>query len=234
MTPQDLIRAAAKIIETNGWCYGTDNTGKIVHVRDQSGIPLPLYRGDNTGQDKAKVNPGARSFSIYGALCKAMHDARGAVADPGAMWQVLQQMALTEGSTTARMGGTNYVHPVIAFNEREDMTKGDVLAFLERCAVELDGTEPWRGEMVHGFSSNDWRQPIPEPDPAAFQQVWPTEEPVRHTHEDAGTAYDPGASGHELQGRAGATVKAPVAQIKAEPAVEAAKASLPPINWGES
>lgn len=255
MTPQDLIRAAAKIIETEGWCSGTDNKGKIVHVRDQSGIPLPLYRGDNTGQDKAKVNSGARSFSIYGALCKALHDARGAVADPGGMWTVLQGLALTEGPTTERMGGTNWVHPVIAFNEREGMTKDGVLAFLERCAVEFDA--PFVVEMpeptentsdlvaMAGEDEDLFDSPVTDPADLGLAIVPPAVmEALRGVAGEgqAGTMAgavepEPAAMTHTdvAAGKTVATaVKAPVASPKAEPAVEAVKATLPPINWGES
>jgi hypothetical protein len=248
MTPQDLIRAAAKIIETQGWCSGTDNKGKIVHVRDQSGIPLPLYKGDNTGQDKAKVNPGARSFSIYGALAKALHDAKGAVADPGSMWLVLDRMAASEPGARQR-GGTNWVHPVIDFNEREDMTKDGVLAFLERCAVEF---EPSAGivepkidlgpEIMAAITAEDAQRateqaPIdipnhshpvtPEPkyilNPGLMTDPRPNTYPV-----DQFTILD-----KDVAPINPAPVKAPVPSTKAEPAVDAAKAGLPPINWGE-
>lgn len=271
MTPQDLIRAAAKIIETQGWCSGTDNKGKIVHVRDQSGIALPLYRGDNTGQDKAKVNPGARSFSIYGALCKAIHDARGAVADPGGMWTVLQGIAMAE-TGAERAGGTNWLHPVIGINEREGQTKDGVLAFLERCAVEFEDVQRFDVEIIPPGPYVDPRQrgaeplppsasmlvhvPPPEPDPAAFQQVWPTEntsdlvamqgdEAAGHIEIDDGVfipvkAPTPqikpepiyGFERGEIRGMP-EPVKAPVASPKAEPAVEAVKSRLPPVNWGE-
>lgn len=239
MTPQDLIRAAAKIIETEGWCSGTDNKGKIVHVRDQSGIPLPLYRGDNTGQDKAKVNMGARSFSIYGALCKALHDARGAVADPGGMWTVMHKMATTE--VQQRSGGGNYVHAVIAINEREGQTKDGVLAFLERCAVEFEG-EPDTSDIPE--AGMVWFDKAAYVDPAVKTTLSVgVAEPEPKIDPNRGRSWsEPAldASVVEITGQivpvviGPAPVKAPVPAPKAEPSVEAAKATLPPINWGES
>jgi hypothetical protein len=245
MTPQDLIRAAAKIIETQGWCSGTNNQGHAVHVRDQSGIALSLFRGDNTGQDKAKVNPGARSFSIYGALVKAMDEARGAVADPGSLWEVLHAMALAEG---VRTGGQGYVHPVIGLNEAEGQTKDGVLAFLERCAVEFEGDAADRiaaaQEAPFDIGPEDFDRGT------TFTSNVPEEDDLSDMFEveiiPPGPYVDPrqrGADPYAYERTAThlpltdpinpAPVKAPVPQIKAEPAVDAIKAKMPPISWGE-
>lgn len=216
MNPQDIIRAAAKIIETEGWCSGRDVNGQAIHARDQSGFPVPLYRGDNSGQDKAKVNRAARSFSIYGAIAKVMDANRGRVADPGMMWSVLQSVALAEG---VRAGGTNSVHPILQVNEQEGQTKDGILAFLERCAVEVEvpvatvdvDDDVIDVEVMPPGPIVDPRQrgaeaPIESTTPADFVQVAPK------TYE---------------------AVKAPVPQIKADPAVEKTKGRLPDIGWGE-
>jgi hypothetical protein len=56
MTPYELLRAAATIIET-GWSQGAD-------ARDGTGrVVVPLFAGAN----RASVNPAAVAFSPYGA-----------------------------------------------------------------------------------------------------------------------------------------------------------------------
>lgn len=118
----DVLRAAGALIET-GWSQGTP-------ARDGNGAVVPLYSGDV----KAGVNPAAVSFSIYGAVCKAVAVA-GRVERLPLVWDVLYRLAI---STETPHGGNNHVHPVIQFNEQEGRTKAEVLALLDLAAIECD------------------------------------------------------------------------------------------------
>lgn len=127
MQPYELIRQAARLIEAQGWSQGAaarDLAGNIVQLLDIG-----------TGNARATVNPKAHAFSIYGALVKA----QALYAEPshiGLMWDTLMRLAREMGA--AADGGTNYVHPVIQYNETEGRTKEEVLAFMERAAGEIE------------------------------------------------------------------------------------------------
>lgn len=129
MQPQELIRSAAKIIKEGGWSQGAA-------ARDHNGDEVPLFGGVSGDTSRAGVNSAAVSFSIYGALVKAQSIAGAAIPNPGLMWDTLYRLAQAEHDIPA--GGSNYVHPVIGYNEAEGRTVEEVLAFLEACAVEIE------------------------------------------------------------------------------------------------
>lgn len=135
MQPYELIRKAAEIIETQGWACGTEpEVGGAVAARDRSGAAVRLFGNPSGGESRARVNPQAWSFSVYGALVKAQE--AGQVASIGLMWDVLYRMA--KELNAAAEGGTNYVHPVIQYNETEGRTKDEVLAFMESAAAAIE------------------------------------------------------------------------------------------------
>jgi hypothetical protein len=118
----DVLRAAGALIEV-GWSQGAP-------ARDGNGSPVPLH----SGEVKAGVNPAAVSFSIYGAVCKALATA-GPVDRLPLVWDVLYRLA---SASDTPHGGNNHVHPVIQFNEQEGRTKAEVLALLDLAAIECD------------------------------------------------------------------------------------------------
>lgn len=117
----DLLRAAGAIIET-GWSQGDP-------ARDDNGNPVPLF----AGSIKAAVNPAAVSFSIYGAVCKAM--ATEPTDRLPLVFDVLHRLA---SATETPLGGNNHVNAIIQFNEQEGRTKAEVLALLDLAAIECD------------------------------------------------------------------------------------------------
>jgi hypothetical protein len=139
MQPHELIRRAAKIIETSGWATGvmSDKDGKETPIaaRDASGEPVTLFDATTGGESRTRVNRKAVSFSAYGALVKAQ-EAHGEPPHLGLMWATLMVMAQELGNVPS--GGTNYVHPVIQFNLTEGRTKEEVLAFLEQAAAAVE------------------------------------------------------------------------------------------------
>lgn len=125
MLAHEVLRAAAVIVEA-GWSVGA-------MARDGSGRPVALFKGDA----KAGVNPEAVSFSLYGAICKAVHQAgSGRVERLALLWDVLYRHASNENG--GAIGGTNHVHPVLQFNEQEGRTKEQVLALLDVAAQDCE------------------------------------------------------------------------------------------------
>lgn len=119
MTPKEALEAAAEIVDA-GWSQGAA-------CRDEAGNQLALFVGE-----RSVVNPAGVAFSAYGAVCKAVSGGR--VSDPGLMWHVLYTTAKGDSPP----GGTNYVHPVIGFNEAEGRTKAEVVDLLRRAAAEVE------------------------------------------------------------------------------------------------
>lgn len=135
MQPQDLIRKAAKLIEAQGWASGPADEGGAVAARDATGAAVRLMASGTGGDSRVKVNPAAWSFSIYGALVKAQ-EIYGQPTHVGLMWDTLYRLAREIGATPE--GGTNYVRPVIAYNEADGRTKEEVLAFMEQAAATIE------------------------------------------------------------------------------------------------
>ena len=140
MLPAEAIREAAKLIEA-GWSQGAA-------ARDGNGREVPLH----VGAERAGITPEAVAFSVYGALATIMRRER--VVRTALVFDVLYRLAA--GANDQAPGGTNYVHPVLAFNDATERTKDEVLALLadaaEQCEQIGDGTFP---------------SPIPIPVPAA-------------------------------------------------------------------
>lgn len=122
MQAEELLRRAAAVIEAGGWSVGA-------LARDGTGRPVPLWAGD----ERAKVNPAAVSFSTYGAICKALDEGRGCSNLP-MVWSVLDRLAAER--TDAAAGGKNSLHGLYRFDEAEGRTQADVLALLEAAAAE--------------------------------------------------------------------------------------------------
>lgn len=135
MQPHEMIRSAAKLIETQGWAHGTVEGIGPVAAADLSGNPLRLMETGLGGDSRARVSKAAWAFSIYGALVKAQ-EAGGQPTHVGLMWDTLYAMARELGGSPE--GGTNYVHPVIQFNEQEGRTKEEVLTFMEQVAAAIE------------------------------------------------------------------------------------------------
>lgn len=128
MQPYELIRHAAKLIADQGWSQGAA-------ARDATGAVVQLLDVGRAGDSRVRVNPAAKSFSIYGALVKAQ-SVHGEPTHIGLMWDTLMRMARELHG--AADGGTNYVHPVIQYNETEGTTQADVLAFMEKAASAIE------------------------------------------------------------------------------------------------
>lgn len=122
----DVLRAAGALIEL-GWSQGAP-------ARDANGVPVLLFGETSGDRSRAAVNREATSFSIYGAVCKAMTMAGPCDRLP-LVWDVLFRLA---SATEVPHGGNNHVHPVIQFNEHEGRTKAEVLALLDLAAIECD------------------------------------------------------------------------------------------------
>lgn len=128
MQPYELIRHAAKLIETQGWTQGAA-------ARDLAGAEVPLLAVGQAGDSRVRVNSRAHSFSIYGALVKAQ-ELYGEPTHIGMMWNTLMELASQLDTTPS--GGKNYVHPVIMYNENMDRTKAEVMAFMEQAASAIE------------------------------------------------------------------------------------------------
>lgn len=123
MNASETIRKARDIIAESGWCQGT-------HARDAAGNGVPLF----AHEARSGVNPSAVSFSIYGAIVKAAEGQPQTEAR--LMWNALQQMAESHGSLVT--GGTNFLHPVMGYNEQPGRTVDEVIEFLTLCAEHCE------------------------------------------------------------------------------------------------
>jgi hypothetical protein len=54
----------------------------------------------------------------------------------GLMWATLCELA--RATNAIAEGGTNYVHPIISYNEAEGRTQDEVLAFMEQAAAAIE------------------------------------------------------------------------------------------------
>jgi hypothetical protein len=139
MEAYELVRAVRQNFETPGsWSQSEPGAAVVMHARDHAGNPISLFHVSSEGTSRASVNPAAVSFSIYGALVKAQ-ETHGACVHLALLWDTLQKMAAQE--TGAAHGGTNYVHPLIQYNEAPGRTREQVVAFLERAEAALWAVE---------------------------------------------------------------------------------------------
>lgn len=131
MQPHDVLREAARMIETGGHSQGC-------HARDEAGNEVPLFvdtRGA-TEVDMSRARLGrATAYSLYGALAAAMQQYP---TSPTAIWTVVRAEAEKVLEGRGIPGGTNHLHPVVMLNEHMDTTKDDAVAFLKACADKLD------------------------------------------------------------------------------------------------
>ena len=131
MQPQEVLRSAVEIIRKTGLC-------KEGNAADANGHEVNLYAPSIAGDSRATINPNAVSFSIYGAIVKAMADGGEPVARVGLMWDCLHKLAV--GLDIGAPGGTNYVHPVLLFNAHEDVDADRACDLLEKAAAEMEAT----------------------------------------------------------------------------------------------
>lgn len=116
-----ICRKAAEIINQNGWTQGA-------RARNTENVVCQIISGD------------AASFSIYGAVSKAMY-LLGCAHDDKAMqhrldlWQELTSRAARE------RGQYSGVHPLFDFNDDRNRTQGEVVGFLNDCAYALEQAE---------------------------------------------------------------------------------------------
>lgn len=122
----DIIRKAAEIINQNGWCQGS-------HARDSNGVVCRI------------LHPDAATFSIYGAVSKALYlfgldPSDKAIQNTQPMWDVLTQQAARQ---RAQYTG---VHPLMDFNDNPNCSPGEALGFLGDCAQQLETAEKAKTE----------------------------------------------------------------------------------------
>lgn len=126
MTAQAVLRAAAAKVRI-GWSKGAS-------ARDRYGSVVTLYVNGSSETGRTSPNPAAGWFSAYGAIVMAQYELRATLGP--ADWDMVFTRA--REATGAVHGGTNYVHPLIQFNESEGRTAEEVAELLEACADELD------------------------------------------------------------------------------------------------
>lgn len=125
MKPSELIRAAIVILNETGWCQGSN-------AKDAMGRDVGLFQLSNEGDSRAKINPDATAFSIYGAIAAAMQ--ANPVPASRTMWEVLEQRARAVAGVRKASS-----HALVEYNETMDRTKEEVTDFLESAAVALEG-----------------------------------------------------------------------------------------------
>jgi hypothetical protein len=123
MTPAEAMREAKKLIEA-GW--------SPVGVQNADGRAVPLHISDG---ERAKINPDAVKLTAYGAIAVVMRRER--VERPALVFDVLYRLAADAMPGHAH-GGTNYVHPLLAFNSAEGRTQAEVADLFERAAVQCE------------------------------------------------------------------------------------------------
>jgi len=117
----EALQAAHSVIEA-GWTTGAN-------ARDSVGNVVPLF----SGNERARINPLAVSFNLYGGICKACAD--HPQAEPALMWETLARLARARSGVP---GGINHVHPILAFNETPGRTKQEVLDLLAEAIAVLN------------------------------------------------------------------------------------------------
>lgn len=127
MLAHEVLRKAAEVVAA-GWSDGA------AAARDALGREVSLYGATVGGSSRARINPNAARFSLYGAVAKVLANAPGTAS--AVLWVKLAELAKARSS--ARMGGTNHVNPIIQFNADEDRTAQDVVALLRDAADELE------------------------------------------------------------------------------------------------
>lgn len=120
----ELLRGAAAIVEA-GW-------SQDANARDAEGNDVPLF----LGSAKAGVNPAAARFSLYGAVCKA-----GSVASLVPVWAAINKVALRRLDGLP-LGGKNFVHPALQYNNMAGRTAAEVASLLIEAAEAIEAAAP--------------------------------------------------------------------------------------------
>lgn len=136
LSPQDGLRAAKALIEA-GWFQNVER-GTNQHARDAAGRPVQLHTGA-----RAEINREAASFTAYGAIATVMR--REGVERVALVFDVLYSLSRQAMGGSVALGGSNYVHPLLAFNEAPGRTAAEVADLFERAAVKCEqiGTGPF-------------------------------------------------------------------------------------------
>jgi hypothetical protein len=127
MQAHEVLRAAAKLVETAGWSEGGPA------ARDINGREVQLYR--STG-NRSTINPDAAKFSAYGAIAVVLARPAASGVAANAMWLRLADAA--RAKSPSRPGGTNYLHPLVQFNADPERTAGDVVELLLEVAKAME------------------------------------------------------------------------------------------------
>jgi hypothetical protein len=136
MKAHEALRAAHSIISAHGW---TQDANAV----NADGHPVPVFISRTP-------NPAAARYSIYGALVRA--GLEGSMqTETGLMWDVLRRKALEAGARGN--GAQDYLHPLVAFNDREGQTQEAVLAFLLDCAMECESQSKELATLTAGRAS---------------------------------------------------------------------------------
>ena len=123
MLAHEVLRAAADLIEAQGWSQGAP-------ARDRDGVEVPLYQRAAGETSRTSVNPAAWQFSAYGAIAKVLASRPG-ISVNGSMWTELAAMARQRGSR-------GHTHPLVGYNDAEDRTVAEVVALLRDAADAMD------------------------------------------------------------------------------------------------
>lgn len=147
MLPHEAIREAAKLIEA-GWCQSDGS--HLGHARNEAGAVVPLW----VGAARSDINPQAARYTVYGAIATVMRVNR--VERAALIFDVLYNLAIAHNGHPP--GGSNYVHPLLAFNEAPGRTREQVLAMLDMAANDIER-----------IGSGPFPSPIPKPSAASLE-----------------------------------------------------------------
>lgn len=128
MLAHEVLRKAIDVVKA-GWSPGS------AAARDAQDREVPLYGHATGGSARSAINPAAVKFSAYGAVAKVLAGP-GAGGAGSAIFILLADMA--KAKSPARMGGANYLHPLVQFNADAERTVGDVVELFEAAAAELE------------------------------------------------------------------------------------------------
>lgn len=129
MQPANVLREAARLIETGGFSQGC-------HARNFFGEEIELFLPGSSENGRAGLNPSAVSFSLYGAVAAVLSKGH---SNPSAIWPLLAaEAAKLVGDIP---GGANHLHPLILFSEHMDTDQTKAVTFLLTLASTLEQTK---------------------------------------------------------------------------------------------
>lgn len=112
----EVLEKAAWIIETYGWC-------QRANARDSNNHACRVTHGD------------AQTFSLYGAVLKAMGGDDKALQHSEPMWRTLTETA------KAACPQYNGVHPVMEINDLDGQSQAAIVKCLKDAAATLKTSE---------------------------------------------------------------------------------------------